>query len=205
MAILGTSQPSSTPPHLYPVGMPQGGSVKHSLHHCDSDLPQMPSGLLDCMIPCSLPMVFSQGLADNMVLQLLSHITKEWTCIPKIHSTLEKNICKRGRKDVLPGILHNILQTTVCPSIPCSNVQRAFKDKTLNFHYGCTVSPSASNKTSQVSTCSKLQHLSLEPFFTQQGREFKSILIQSRTACKLISSPSFFCLFEITHTVILFP
>lgn len=62
----------------------------------------------------------------------------------------------------------------------------------LNFHDGCTVCTSAS----QVSTCIKLQHLFLEPFFPQKGQEFKSILIQSRAVCKLIS-------FSPSHTILL--
>lgn len=103
MVILGTSQPSSTPPHLYPFGMPQGGSVKHSLHHSDSNLPQIPSGLLHCVIPYSLPTVFSQGLADSTVLQLPSHTTKGWTHILKYTALKIKNIrTKRGSGDVVP-------------------------------------------------------------------------------------------------------
>lgn len=195
MAILGTSQPSSTPPHLYPFGMPQGGSVKHSLHHCDSDLPQIPSGLFGCTIPYNtLPMVFSQGLADSTALQLPSHITEGWTHIPKYTANSGKNICRRGSEDIVACITQSNLQScSLCPSIPCSNIHRAFKDKSLetslNFRHGYTVNASASNQTPQTSTCSKLQHLLLEPLFSQKGQEFKSILIQSRAVCQLVPSP----------------
>lgn len=83
MVILGTSQSSSTPPRLYPFGMPRGGSVKHSPHHSDSDLPQIPSGGAHCVIPSSLPAGFSQGWAHSTGLQLPSCTTKGWIHIPK--------------------------------------------------------------------------------------------------------------------------
>lgn len=83
MVILGTSQSSSTPPRSYPFEMPQGGSVKHSLQHSDSDLPQTPSGGAHCVIPSSLPAGSSQGLADSSGLQVPSCTTKRWIHIPK--------------------------------------------------------------------------------------------------------------------------
>lgn len=112
MVILGTSQPSSTPPHSYPFGMPQGGSVKHSLHQSDSDLPQIPSGLLHCVIPYSHPTVFSQGLADHRVLQLPSHAAKGWTHILKYTALNTTKQRQRGGSAKHPT--ESILQTTIC-------------------------------------------------------------------------------------------
>lgn len=169
MAILGTSQPSSTPPHSYPFGMPQGGSAKHSLHQSDSDLPQIPSGLLHCVIPYSHPAVFSQGLADCRVLQLPSHAAKGWTHILKYTALSKTKQRQRGgsAKHPIESILQN---NNLCPSVSCCHVQRAFKDKTpqtsLNSHAGYEAA-SASSTISEVFRETKLHHSYLKPLLSK--------------------------------------